>query len=94
MVTKYPPDTMFTFDAASSTSTENMGGIETSGPTQGDPSLSQPQGDANAGGNPHSHDLNGNDGNQGGTSNDSDPQGQVPDRNYLDKLVFSYCARG
>jgi len=94
-VTKYPPDgAMFTFDAVPSTSAENMGSMETSSPTQGDSPSSQPEGNANTGGNPNSNDSNGNDGNEGGTSNDNDPQCPVADRNYLDKLVFSYCARG
>ena len=93
-VTEYPPNTMFTFDAAPSTSAENVGGIETSSPTQGDPPSSQPKGDANSGGNPNSINSNGNDDNQGRTSNGNDPQGPVPGRNYLDKLVFSCCARG
>jgi len=63
-------------------------------PTQGDPSFSQLEGDANAGGNPNSNDWNGNDDNQGGTSDGNDPQGTVPDRNYLDKLLLSCCVRG
>mgnify|MGYP007080229727 CR=1 FL=1 len=94
-VTKCPPDgAVFTFDANPSTSVENVGGIETSSPTQGDPPSSQPKGGANTGGDPSFNDSNGgngNDGNQGGTSDGNDPQGPVPDRNYLDKLMFSYC---
>jgi len=94
-VTEHLPNgAVFTFDADPSTSTENVGGIDTSSPTQCDAPLSQPKGDANAGGNPNSNDSNGNDGNQGGTSDGNDPQGPVPDRSYLVKLVFSYCAGG
>jgi len=85
---------MFAFGAASSTSTGNVGDVETTSPTQGDPPLSQLGGDANAGGNPNSNDSNGNDGNQGGTSDGNDPQGPDPDMNYLDKLVCPRCVKG
>jgi len=92
---EYPTDGVaFTFDTDPSTSRGNVSGIETSSPTQGDPSSSQPGGNDNAGGDPNSNDSNGNGGNQGGTGDSNDPQGPVPDRNYLNKLVFSCCARG
>jgi len=93
-VTEYPPDTMFTFGAASSTSTANVGGAETASPTQGDPQSSQSGVDVSTGGNLNSNDSNGNDGNQGGTSDGNDPQGPDPGMNYLDKLVFSCLVRG
>jgi len=93
-VTEHPPGTMFTFGAASSASTVNVGGVETASPTQGDPQSSQSEVNASAGGNPNSNDSNGNDGNQGGTSNGNDPQGPDPDMNYLDKLVFTHLVRG
>jgi len=94
-VTEYPLDgEVFAFDADPSTSAENVGGIETSSPAQGDPPLSQSKGNANAGGDRNSNDSNGNGGNQGGTVNGNDPQGLVPHKNYLNQLVFSCCTRG
>jgi len=83
------------------TSAGNMGGAEPSGSMQGDPTSSQggppssqPVGDTNTGNSPSSTDSNGNNGNQGGTDNSNGPQGPVPDRNYLDKLVFTYSTTG
>jgi len=83
------------------TSAGNTGGAEPSGSMQGDPTSSQgdppsfqPKGDANAGNSPSSTDSNRNNGNQGGADDSNDPQDLVPDRNYLDKLVFTYSATG
>jgi len=82
------------FDAGPSTLTANVGSAGTTGPAQDDPLSFQPEDDANVGGDPNSNDSNGNDGNQGGASNGNDPQGPDPDRDYLDKLEFSYEVRG
>jgi len=83
------------------TSAGNTGGAEPSSSTQSDPTSShggtpssQPLRDANAGNSPSSTGSNGNNGNQGGTNNSNDPQGPAPDRNYLNKLVFTYSTVG
>ena len=79
------------------TSAGNTGGVEPSNSTQSDPTLShggtpssQPLGDVNAGDSPSSTGSNGNNGNQGGTNDSNGLQGPTPNRNYLEKLVFTY----
>jgi len=80
---------------------EQGGGAEPSSSTQSDPTSShggtpssQPLGDANTGNSPSSSGSNRNNSNQGGTNNSNDPQGPAPDRNYLNKLVFTYSTAG
>jgi len=62
--------------------------------SHGGTSSSQPLGDANAGSSPSSTGSNGNNGNQGGTNNSNGPQGPAPDRNYFNKLMFTYSTTG
>ena len=104
-VTKYSPDhspnALQTLGAAASTLTGNLGGTSAAGSTQGDPTLSQgnpsssqPDGNANINGDPNSNNSNGNGGNQGGSSTNNDPQGPGPSGSYLDKLVFVYSTMG
>ena len=83
------------------TSAGNTGGAEPSSSPQSDPTSShggtpssQPLGDANTGNSPSSTGLNGNNGNQRSTNNSNGPQGPTPDRNYLNKLVFTYSTTG
>jgi len=104
-VTKYSPDhspnALQTLGTAASTSMGNLGGASAAGSTQGDPVLSQgnpsssqPDGNANVNGDPNSNNSNGNGGNQGGSSTNNDPQGPSPRGSYLDKLVFVCSAMG
>jgi len=97
----HSPNALQTLDTAASTSTGNLDVADVTGSTQGNPtssqgvpSLSQPDGNANTSGDPNSNNSNGNDGNQGGSSTNNDPPGPGPAGNYLDKLVFTYSAVG
>jgi len=97
----HSPNVLQTLGTAASTSTGNLSGASVTGSTQGNPtssqdgpSLLQPDGNANTGGDPNSNNSNGNDGNQGGSSTNNDPPGPGPDGNYLDKLVFAYSTMG
>jgi len=104
MVTNYLPDhspsALQTLGVAVSTSTENLGGASTTGQTQGgptslqgDPSSTQPGGNAITNGDSNSNNSGGNggdQGDQGGSNANNGPQGPDPSGDYVDKLVFAY----
>jgi len=94
-VTECPPEkTTVTLGATSSTLTANAGGTGTTSSSQGDPQLSQSGVDTTVSGNSYSKDSSGNNGNQGGASEGNDPQGPDPNVNLLEKIAFTYRARG